>query len=220
MLTFRFRPFLAVVRDAWPTWLALLGLGLATGMAWVAAPTVLAAVRYAGTVLQLLGVCVVAIGLSEMRRLFGKPTLVARVLGWLRQLRSVFIRPQPIALQASVASAAAVAGECRVVRTPRPGAPLDERVSALESDLASLRDELDAKVGGLRADIRALSDKIKHERRERERADQQTARRVEEVAVGGLHLETVGLFWLVMGTLGTSIPDEIALWISFFRSAV
>jgi hypothetical protein len=34
--------------------------------------------------------------------------------------------------------------------------------------------------------------------------------RLEELAVGGLHLEWVGLSWLVLGVLGTSIPDEIA----------
>jgi hypothetical protein len=34
------------------------------------------------------------------------------------------------------------------------------------------------------------------------------------VAIGGLHLEMVGLVWLFLGIVGTSIPDGIAALLS------
>jgi len=40
------------------------------------------------------------------------------------------------------------------------------------------------------------------------------ARKIEEVAIGGLHLEVVGLIWLLVGVTAASIPDVIAAWLS------
>jgi hypothetical protein len=55
-----------------------------------------------------------------------------------------------------------------------------------------------------------LREHIERETQERRAENQQAARSIEEMVVGGLHLEIVGLSWLVLGVVGTSIPDEIA----------
>jgi len=57
--------------------------------------------------------------------------------------------------------------------------------------------------------------RVRREREERGAGDDRTTRQIEEVAIGGLHLEVVGLVWLILGVLGTSIPDEAARLLYF-----
>jgi hypothetical protein len=104
-------------------------------------------------------------------------------------------------------------GEARVIRGVGPGATLDERVSTLEKNLTLLRDELDTKLQGLRRELGTVKESIEHESQERRAADEKTGRKIEEVAIGGLHLEWVGLFWLYLGVIAGSIPDVIAEWL-------
>ena len=48
------------------------------------------------------------------------------------------------------------------------------------------------------------------ERRERTDADVDVTRKLENVAVGGLYLEVIGLGWLLAATIATSVPDGVA----------
>jgi hypothetical protein len=84
----------------------------------------------------------------------------------------------------------------------------------LEENLKLLRDELDTKLQGVRRELGTLKESIDHESQERRVADEKTARKIEEVAIGGLHLEVVGLIWLFLGVTAASIPDVIAGWLS------
>lgn len=213
MPTIRWRTLLALLKDAWPTGLALGGVALSFFVSWLFSVTLSAAVRHAGTMLQVLGLATVAIGLSEMRRLFGRPSLRRRVAAWFRRVIATFRTPEPITLQASGSFSAAWFGEARVVRGVPPGAPLEDRVAVLEDNLGRLRDELDAKEEKIRREMATVREGLEHESQERRVENQRMAQTVEEVAVGGLHLEFVGLIWLVLGVLGTSIPDEIAAFL-------
>jgi hypothetical protein len=67
--------------------------------------------------------------------------------------------------------------------------------------------------------IGTVRDDVQRETQERQAAEQRTFRQIEEVAIGGLHLEIVGLVWLFFGVLGTSIPDEIARWLCLIAQA-
>lgn len=210
VLTIRWRTLVVALKDAWPTWLALGGIALPVTVGWVFSQDVSAAVRYAGTALQVLGLATVTIGLSETRRLFGRPSLPRKIWRWFRQLAAAFATPKPITLQVSDAVSVAMTGDARVVRGAGPGASLEDRVSVLEENLSRLRDELDVKKQEFRQEIQTVREHIERETQERRAENQQAARRIEEMAVGGLHLEIVGLSWLVLGVVGTSIPDEIA----------
>ena len=101
-----------------------------------------------------------------------------------------------------------------MIRGVRPGATLDERVSILEENLKLLRDELDSRLQGVRQELGTVKESIERESQERRVADEKTARKIEEVAIGGLHLEVVGLVWLLLGVTAASIPDVIAAWLS------
>ncbi len=54
---------------------------------------------------------------------------------------------------------------------------------------------------------------VQREAAARQLADREIDKKIEEFAVGGLHLEFVGVLWLLLGTLGTSVPDETATFL-------
>ncbi len=201
-LTVRWRALLTVLKDAWPIWLALGGVVLAFAAACFLSPTLPAAIRSAGMILQIFGLSTVAIGLSKMRRLFGRPSVGTGIFGWFRRLAAAFTVPEPTTVRMSGADARTATGEVRVVIGVRPGAPLEERVSLLEENLDRLRHELDAGVQELRHGLATVKEDIQRETQERQVEDQKTAHKIEDVAIGGLHLETVGVFWLILGVIG------------------
>ena len=96
------------------------------------------------------------------------------------------------------------------------GRPLDPRVALLEENLKRLRNELDAKEKKLMENLNTVRGVLEEERAVKGNRSSRLSNQLEEFAVGGLHLEIIGLVWLFLGVLGTSIPDEIAaLWQAF-----
>jgi hypothetical protein len=176
-----------------------------------------AAVCYAGTLLQILGLATVATGLSHVRRLFGRPSLGQKTVAWLRQLAAAFHRPKPITARLNATlDDMTLAAEVRAPLSAGPQSPLERRVAILEENLDRLRNEVDAKEARLRRDLSAIKDSLGHEQQAREAENRQITAKMKELAVGGLHLEFVGLTWLFLGVTGASIPDEIANPLSAF----
>ena len=218
-LTVRWRNMAALLKEAWPIGLAVGGVVLAFALALTVgcflSTTLSAVVRYTGMILQISGLLTVAIGLSKMRRYFGRPSLIDKVSGWFGRLAAAFTAPKPISLEVSVANEIDVAGEVvSAVRALGPGASLDDRVALLEENVNQLRRELDTKVQRLRRGLATVKESIQRESAERQAAHNETTRTIEEVTVGGLHLEMVGLCWLFLGIMGTSMPDGIAALLS------
>jgi hypothetical protein len=213
-LTIRWRALGALLPKASPTWLMVGGVVLAGAIGCTASRTVGDSVRYAGTILQVLGLFTVAEGLRRMRRMFGRPTLRAGAKDWFRRLVAAFRQPAPIDLVVILESGAHMTGEVRVRQSAGPGASVDQRLEVLQENVNRLEEELDAKIRELRKRIADVQESLKRESEERTAGDGRTARQIEEVAVGGLHLEIVGLLWLTLGVLGTSIPDQIAALLS------
>ncbi len=96
-----------------------------------------------------------------------------------------------------------------------PEASLEHRLEVLEGNFKQLEGEMDAEIRDVREQVTQAQKSLRREREERSAADDGTARQIEEVAIGGLHLEVVGLVWLILGVLGASIPDEIVRLLSF-----
>jgi hypothetical protein len=135
------------------------------------------------------------------------------MLRWFRQLATAFTAPKPTSVSVSFAGIATMAGDLRVDLVPRPGATLAERVSILEEKLKHLRDELDTKIQGVRREVDTVKKSVERESQERRVGDEKMAREIEEVAIGGLHLEVVGLIWLFLGIMASGIPDVVT-WLA------
>lgn len=202
-------------------WLAAGGIAGAAVIASTMSPDTATRIRYASVVLELLGIGAVALGLRDVRRTFGRPSLAQSLAGWTRRLWSVVRLPPPIVGVMSASSGGAtVSGRGRVRFTIGPDSTIERRLSVLEQDVARLQDEVDANEAALRKDLGLVNTSLSSEQQARESQFRQLATRLEDFAVGGLRLEFVGLVWLVLGGLGTNIPGELATWLMRLTRAV
>lgn len=220
-LTFRPRVLLAAFKDAWPIWLVTGGVGLSIVLGLVGGgSTPSALVRYAGTWLQLFGLGTVALGLSQVRSSFGRPSVLQRGAAWIKSFAAAFLTPPPTTVQAQAAGSSFVVGRARSILKPVPGATLEQRIQALESGLDRLREETDTTESELRTQIQTLKRLLSEEGRARQTEAKSIAAKLEELAVGGLYLEIVGVTWLALGVIGTSIPEEVAWFVGLFSKAL
>src|SRR5688572_11097941 len=98
-LMFRRRAFIVALKDAWPVWMVVGGIALAAVLGCAFSRDASAGIRYAGMILQVFGLGTVAAGLSQIRRYFGRPSLLDRFLAWVRQVAASFRRPKPITFE-------------------------------------------------------------------------------------------------------------------------
>ena len=211
---------LAVVREAWPIWLAVGGIAGAAVIASALSSDTTTWIRYTSVGLEVLGICTVAYGLSDVRRAFGRPSLGQKLVGWARRLWSVIRLPPPTTAVFKGSGGLTLGGSARVRFGASADSPIEHRLTVLEQNVARLQDEVDANETALRRDLGLVKESLGTEQQVREGQFRQLATQLEEFAVGGLHLEFVGLVWLVAGGLGTNIPEEIATWLTRFTRAV
>lgn len=212
-LRFEWKLLIALIREAWPVWAGIIGIISPFLMSVVFPLEPARAVLYAGTALQLIGIGLVAIGLAKTRKLFNSPSLANRTRDWFKRLKLVMVRPEPIVVKVGGAIAVAATGSARLVVSLAPGAPLHRRITQLEKDVAELRSNLGEAEAVLRQRIDDVCDNANSGLTSAKEQIDSTKKQLEEIAVGGLHIEWVGLVWLFVGTLYTNIPDEVAaIW--------
>jgi hypothetical protein len=218
-MTIRWRVLGVVLYQAWPVGVAIIVAILAAfigcALSIALSTNDSAAVRYAGTLLELSGLITVALGLRDTLRQFGQPPVARRVWHWFGALLQAFRRPEPIILSAEMKASGRAGGRGRLTVSAGPGASLEQRVELLERHAEELEAELEKEYREVRELIGGIEKSLRKEGDERRRADDRITRQVEGVAMGGFHLEAVGLFWLGLGLLGANIPDEIARVLSF-----
>ncbi len=181
-------------------------------LAQALSPTLCAAVRYAGTGLQISGAIVVVFGLLQKRTRFGRLALLKAILreigrAWARLVALVkrrrLARREVQLLEAEGVTLA----DTVAVALGEPTLP--DRVMALEREAKQFRQELE----GVRA---TTTNALQQERQERREADKETERRLEDIEIGRLHIHMSGLFWVIVGVIFTGMPAEVAALLSMF----
>lgn len=201
--------------DARRAWLALLPLTVMFLVPGLVTCNGEKHLRYTGLLLQLAGLVVVAIGIANTRRLFGRPTVAQAIGKWLLQLKTAF---GPPLIQVSASSTVSV--EARAAGSGTLSGALTAQSATIEGRLAELEradqeirqrlTEVSKHVTTIKSELQAT---IKREMEQRLQADQKLKRLLEDQAAGGLHLETAGLVWLLVGTFVGGIPSEL-LWLA------
>jgi hypothetical protein len=145
--------------------------------------------------------------------MFGRPSLLKTTADWFRQLATVVTGPRTVTGAGhALAGNFTVSGELSVRHRAGAGSSVERRLEVLEANFDRLQDETEGKFREVRKDFSSVREAMEAESAARSAADARTSTTLENLAVGGLHLEGVGLVWLFLGMLGTSIPDEIA-WV-------
>ncbi|MGH7515085.1 MAG: hypothetical protein ACREOQ_19440 [Gemmatimonadales bacterium] len=165
--------------------------------------------RYAGMGLQLCGLVLVARGIADTRQLFGKPSLWERVKAWRRALVAALRGPQSVHGTVAMTGTSTMLAVGSVVLV-KLGQSLDARVEELERRIGELHDALDALRGAVQREAVERTAEIAREVAAL-RAELAGVRGLmEDYAAGGLSLEMAAFVWLVVGTLVSSLPGELA----------
>ena len=103
-------------------------------------------------------------------------------------------------------------GEARlsVWRGTPSGSSIQARVDALEQNLETVRSESDATAKKLQEEQRNRTEAVKAEREARVSVIDKLNTRVNKLAAGGLHIEWMGVLWLVLGVVLATVSTEIA----------
>lgn len=173
--------------------------------------------RYAGLILQILGVVTVAIGLRDRRQTFQKLGLPRLFLQWLARFPRYAPKPHIISAQ-GIASASAVGSAYGFGWHGVPdNATVEDRLVALQKNLDTVKQlALDAQKQA-QVEAAKLDSKLEAERREREASDRALGAKLESVGAGNLHLEGAGVFWLIVGVVLGTAPNEMAALVGWFR---
>lgn len=210
-LSFRPTVLLAAFRDALPLVYAIGGATVAYAVSAALMPDLESVLRLAGTLLQVFGLATVALGITQVRELFGQPSITQSIVAWLRLLASAFVPPKSVVAKLEAAISTNSALSARLTVGVPEGAALHKRITALERNLASFRTEYDDKVVELERSIagsRSAADKaVEDTRREIAAVDD----KIVALATGGVRIELVGLVWLLLGVVATGLPAQI-LW--------
>jgi hypothetical protein len=94
------------------------------------------------------------------------------------------------------------------------GLPFEKRMEILENDVKQLTQRVRGVERELDREARDRQAADDAQRAVREQAEEKLRRLIEEASVGGLHLETAGLVWLMSGVLLTTFSGDFVTLLS------
>jgi hypothetical protein len=161
-----------------------------------------------GLILQLLGFCTVWWQIRLSLREYQRPGLRKALAGYLRGLpgrrRSVTSLSAHIQLGAGL-----VVGRGRIRQSKGDHSDWS-RIMALEFNFEQLETECAHYEQETAASLRALEKRLSTESRALESSDERLLQRIEHQAVGSAYLQLLGLWWFVLGTVYSGLPDLVA----------
>lgn len=201
-------------RDAKDAWISILPVLVITGCAWLISGLNEQGVRISGLLLELLGILVVAKGLSESRKLFGRPSLYQSLLKWTER-RPRFGAPKYV-LNAEGGCFAVNGGDSVMTHgfVGTSAHTLDERVTLLERRLNLADAQIQEGRRKLEEETTNRMEAINLEEVARIAGDAVVRKQLEEAVVGGINLETTGIVWLACGVTLSSLSQELACWVN------
>jgi hypothetical protein len=165
--------------------------------------------RYCGLALELLGIAAVVLGITSKRRLFGRPSLLQHVRNWLIMRPRWGIKQQTIIVTGTGSLELAGSAKVSMWRGAGTSASLEDRMAAAEANLTTLKTELEEVAEQVRREAKARADAVDAEHRAREAAVGDLRAQLEGLGAEGLHVEMAGVFWLVLGAVLATIPEEL-----------
>lgn len=166
-------------------------------------------VRFSGGLLELAGVCTIALGLRDTRKLFERPSFRDAVRDWFgtiprwRSQHHVQVGSGVLTLRPG-----SVQGYGTV--TSPAESTVEQRIAALESEVKNLSGRIQATREEFDSKITEQKNALAAEQRERKEHVAGTRRLIDEAVAGGLVVEATGLIWLVIGLVLATTSAEIA----------
>ena len=169
-------------------------------------------IRWAGLVLQLLGVATVVWGLAETRAFFGHTPIFRAAKGWIARFP---LRKRNITLSAAGAASATATGTMRGHAThgPGPNPTTETRLDALEKNIAAVHDRITGTEKEMDQRFHKTNESLAAETTARTAEDERTRGMLETTATGGVHISAIGATWLFVGVFLSTAAPELAAWL-------
>jgi hypothetical protein len=192
---------LLVVRDAWPFWLMISVLAFCHWVPKFWTTDHETAVRHTSILLQMAGLVLVGYGLEETRRSFNLQPVWEAIQAWFAKLWDA-VRLPPRTASGNLTLKLGVEATGLVgTAMPRVRGSTEERLSALETDLRHVRADLARTVVDREQAEKELRRLVAEEVATLQRENAEVRSLVREQVAGSLHLEVIGLIWVVWGTV-------------------
>jgi hypothetical protein len=212
----RIRRLKPVLSDGKPAAVFLAGIAAVVAVCTLLTDNVQDGARYAGGLLEMLGILLVAREIRGKQRQFGLPGFRQRILEWCgRVMDAALGRPQVYTAKFEGAGYATLGGRAKMRVGRSPSRPVEERLASIEAELERVLEVIEEQDDRLGRQIASTQRAVDAERIQRVDGQAALKRTVDELAVGGLAFEAVGLVWLLLGLVCATFPDaleRIYLW--------
>lgn len=190
-------------------WLFLLVLFSLVSLPVAVVETTEDAFRYAGLLLQMVGLGVVGYTLRDRGKAFKNKSVLKFAADWFSRFPSLHARERAAEISVVASSSTSMTGNVTVWRAQRLDQPIEAQIKDLYENLVRLRDEMGNISARTFQQMSELQNAIELERVERADQIQQTKRTLRKVAAESLYLEVAGFWWLVTGIILATIPREL-----------
>lgn len=201
-----------IVLKGWPGLLCIAAIPTSYALGWSLASNAAQHFRWAGALLQVAGIGTVAYGLSQTRKLFDLPSVGAGFDDWVKGVSDAVSGPRTItgSIQSVVPGIRQSAAGGVEYKRPGADAPTKERIQALQDGQDKLREDLANLRSDLNDKFQTTKEELSEESKMRKEADNRVKELIREASIGGIHLETIGILWLMFGVLFASVPQTFA----------
>jgi len=167
-----------------------------------------ASFRITGLILQILGIGTVAYGIHETRKMFGHPSYFSLTKDWLKRFPKFGGR---IRLFSSNIQAKSMIGNARAhVWMNAKDDSNEEHIKAIEINLESINERLCEAQKQIDQSEHKIEQDIKKEQDVRTKADREILDKIEAVETGGIYISAMGVIWLFVGVIMSSVPEELS----------
>lgn len=168
--------------------------------------TIADGLHHSGAALQIFGTLAVAWGLFERQKLFGRRGIKTKLAhGFSR--RPLWNPPTQINYAHGRATLMPMVSTAIVTswREAQPGASLEARLEAIESNFKILRDKQSQFNQLVATERQERAKALEQEQQARSEADLAIDERLDKLGGGGLHIDAAGVFLLILGLVLSSL---------------
>jgi hypothetical protein len=207
----RFELLLAWIVEPWPVWFGALSALVVMMLFRNSYADHARAFVHAGLLLQMVGIGAVALGISRKLSVLEKPDLRTWIGRWLRQMLGIVMptRHNVFVPVTGVVSFAGAGGMAVAVGRKAP-TTIQEQLDELKADIVRLDGELKSTKAALKKEQSARIEAIDQEHSYSATRFKEIRDMIERVTVGTFHEEIVGLVWLIISAVCTTLSVDIA----------